>query len=397
MSNMPSIAMEEIAPVAVSDANLLAPEEVQEHVRGELKSTTEKEKTDRLRERRQKKASQRMKQKERERVEKAVSKANPGLGNKHARNRVLEKLQKAEKEGTVSLVSFSFRKFHFFIVVSFDFVFIADQGQWKAKGPQIVNGFLQSIARRSDGRSQRGQTEQTGENDQEENGFPTQIVGSSVMFESESKNEKKMDNNEWLFIVVDVVVIFCLQFLRLGHSARADGSRRTRQRTTLTGSRQRYRCGSIACEIFIFHQNSPRKGDRQGSRHRKSDFIWLRRGVLQTNQVCDSPLHLLRQLSSSFRASGSPVMIPPDEGPSVEPLDKREFFFFFCCLFSSEMSRWSCSSVKSTCSSAEGGRVFRMCHAKVAVRKIKKKNSKKGRRLYRLDIGPSGERLRHHV
>lgn len=70
-----------------------------------LKGTTEKEKTDRLRERRKKKSAQRVRQKERERVEKVVDKANPGLGNKHAKVRVLQNLQKAEKEGTVSLVS----------------------------------------------------------------------------------------------------------------------------------------------------------------------------------------------------------------------------------------------------------------------------------------------------
>merc|ERR1712071_160979 len=104
VSNMPSIVMEEIAPVTVSDANLLAPEEVQDHVRGEEKSTTEKEKTDRLRERRKKKSAQRIRHKEAERIEKAVDKANPGLGNKHAKNNALRQLQQAEKEGTVTLI-----------------------------------------------------------------------------------------------------------------------------------------------------------------------------------------------------------------------------------------------------------------------------------------------------
>lgn len=104
VSNMPSIVMEEIAPVTVSDANLLAPQEVQDPTRGVLKGKTEKEKTDLLRERRKKKSAQRVRHKERERTEKAVDKANPGLGNKHAKARVLQNLQKAEKEGTVSLI-----------------------------------------------------------------------------------------------------------------------------------------------------------------------------------------------------------------------------------------------------------------------------------------------------
>lgn len=70
------------------------------------KTSTEKEKTDRLRERRKKKAAQRIRQKEKERNEKIVDKANPGLGNKHAKNNALRKLEQAEKEGTVTLVIF---------------------------------------------------------------------------------------------------------------------------------------------------------------------------------------------------------------------------------------------------------------------------------------------------
>jgi len=104
VSNMPSIVMEEIAPVTVSDATLLAPEEVQDRMRAVEMSTTEKEKTDRLRERRKKKAAQRLRHKEKERIEKAVDKANPGLGNKHAKNNALRKLEQSEKEGTVTLI-----------------------------------------------------------------------------------------------------------------------------------------------------------------------------------------------------------------------------------------------------------------------------------------------------
>jgi hypothetical protein len=87
-----------------------------DHVRGEVKSGVEKEKTDRLRERRKKKLLQGKRQKERELVEKAVDKANPGLGNKHAKLRTIRQLQKAEKEGTVTLVIYLnvFLSFPFF-------------------------------------------------------------------------------------------------------------------------------------------------------------------------------------------------------------------------------------------------------------------------------------------
>nr|CAG4642641.1 EOG090X09DZ [Evadne anonyx] len=104
VSNMPSIVMEEIAPVTVSDATLLAPEEVQNRMRAVEMTSAEKEKTDRLRERRKKKKDQRIRHKEKERLEKLVDKANPGLGNKHAKDNALRKLEQAEKEGTVTLI-----------------------------------------------------------------------------------------------------------------------------------------------------------------------------------------------------------------------------------------------------------------------------------------------------
>ena len=85
--------MEEVAPVTVSDAMMLAPEEVHEKKK-EQKGTTELTETDRKRERRAKKRKQHEKAVEKLKKRKLVEKLNPGLGNKYSKEAALKRLEK---------------------------------------------------------------------------------------------------------------------------------------------------------------------------------------------------------------------------------------------------------------------------------------------------------------
>ncbi|CAB3403052.1 unnamed protein product [Caenorhabditis bovis] len=59
VNNMASLKVEEVGAMASSEAQLIAPEEVAKRVKGTIKADEEKDKTDKLRERRKKKAKQR--------------------------------------------------------------------------------------------------------------------------------------------------------------------------------------------------------------------------------------------------------------------------------------------------------------------------------------------------
>ena len=95
--------MEEVAPVAMSDANLLAPQEIIDKQRGEEIGSSERMDTDKNRDRRRKKTLQKKRQKENEKREKAIDKLRPGLGNKYSKARVMKDLENAEKQGNGQL------------------------------------------------------------------------------------------------------------------------------------------------------------------------------------------------------------------------------------------------------------------------------------------------------
>ena len=93
--------MEEVAPVATSDAAMLAPEEIQVKSKMPEIGATEKTETNRKRERRLKKKQKRVRFAEKRHRDKLVAKLKPGLGNKYTKKSFAKKLREREEEERV--------------------------------------------------------------------------------------------------------------------------------------------------------------------------------------------------------------------------------------------------------------------------------------------------------
>ncbi|XP_058913024.1 U3 small nucleolar ribonucleoprotein protein MPP10 isoform X1 [Kogia breviceps] len=105
VSNLPAVTMEEVAPVSVSDAALLAPEEVKEKNKaGDTKTAAEKTATDKKRDRRKKKYQKRLKIKEKEKQRRLLEKSNPDRAGKYTKAVASEKLKQLTKTGKAALL-----------------------------------------------------------------------------------------------------------------------------------------------------------------------------------------------------------------------------------------------------------------------------------------------------
>ncbi|KAK5874076.1 hypothetical protein PBY51_019054 [Eleginops maclovinus] len=105
VSNLPSITMEEVAPVSASDATLLAPEEVKaKNKAGDIMGDTEKTSTDKKRERRNKKLVKRVKIKEKEKRQRLKDASKTDENRKLSKAEVAENLKKLTKGGKATIL-----------------------------------------------------------------------------------------------------------------------------------------------------------------------------------------------------------------------------------------------------------------------------------------------------
>uniref|UniRef100_A0A3B4CUM7 U3 small nucleolar ribonucleoprotein protein MPP10 n=1 Tax=Pygocentrus nattereri TaxID=42514 RepID=A0A3B4CUM7_PYGNA len=106
VSNLPSIMMEEVAPVSASSTTLLAPEEIKEKNKaGDILGDSEKTATDKKRERRKKKKLKRLKIQEREKRKKLKEAAKGGENKKKSKAEVEATLRKLTKGGNAKILT----------------------------------------------------------------------------------------------------------------------------------------------------------------------------------------------------------------------------------------------------------------------------------------------------
>ncbi|CAN0080962.1 unnamed protein product, partial [Ectocarpus sp. 13 AM-2016] len=105
-ADVAAIAMEEVLPSSVADAEALAPEELYKKKRGReaefLEGGAEMSQEDRKRSRSSKKAVRRKARRQAQAAQKLVSKLNPGLGNKYEKAKMMRDIQGAKNVTTAT-------------------------------------------------------------------------------------------------------------------------------------------------------------------------------------------------------------------------------------------------------------------------------------------------------
>ncbi|KAG7473422.1 hypothetical protein MATL_G00095660 [Megalops atlanticus] len=105
VSNLPSITMEEVAPVSASNATLLAPEEIKDKNKaGAVTGDSEKTATDKKRDRRKKKKLKRLRLQEKEKRQKLREAKKAVDGKKPTKAEVAENLKKLTKGGKATVL-----------------------------------------------------------------------------------------------------------------------------------------------------------------------------------------------------------------------------------------------------------------------------------------------------